>query len=138
MPAHSAAPTAGGRVRGTAARPAPQVMPVDDLTTMPGFSPDDVIGVLSSQASERVAAKAAGVAGNGSSSPGSGWSADDDTEVAKDSSAGRRSQRNGRPGASKPARSELTGMESMGGSQLSDVSSHSYGLRRRGGSAAQR
>ena len=129
---------AGGRV-GASARRAPHA--VDDLSTMPGFLPDDVIGVLSNQASERAAAKAAGAAGNAtavSSSPRSGGSADDDTEAAKDSAAGRRSQRNGGPGALKPARSEQTGMESMGGSQQSDVSSHSYGLRRRGGSAAQR
>ena len=113
--------TARGRAGQAAAAGGTALTTVEDLSTMPGFSPDNVIGVLAGQASDRAAAKAAAVAA--SASP---RLADDDTAAAKDGSS-----RPSRTAAA--AKSEATIDTSMGGSQLSDVSSHSYGLRRRGG-----
>lgn len=101
-----------------------------DLSTMPGFSPGDVIGVLASQATDRAAAKLQAASDSAANI------AADDTISSRDSQRPQRSIASSRSkGGARSGRSEQPESCSMG-SQISsesaaESSQHGYGLRRR-------
>ena len=95
-----------------------------DLTTLPGFQPGNVMGVLASQATERAAAKAAFAAG--------GRDGDEDTYAARDAAAGGR--RRGTTAASGGrGHAALMDYALVGIDQVSGLCDqlHGYGLRKR-------
>jgi|LauGreSBDMM110SN_4_FD.fasta_scaffold184760_1 hypothetical protein len=118
-----APPAAVAKRKGRAASPAL------DLSTMPGFSPDNVIGVLASQASDRATAK---LQADGSAEAVNDTTSARDCRPQRSAASGR--SRGGAPSGRSGQPKALSG---AGLDSAVEFSQHGYGLRRRSATRAE-